>query len=126
MTLVLTGKGTVLGGGALQKWRSKRGSRENIGSGPPLPVTVTTRNIRFLIGNPNLSLYLPLLLGGGGRPKVYKKICLYFHIAFHGIFDAHQICHPQTAKPSPPQSVYIPETRTPESLTASNRLPLEN
>ena len=31
----------------------------------PHPVTVTTRIITFLVGNPNLNLHLPLLLGGG-------------------------------------------------------------
>ena len=31
----------------------------------PLPVTVTTRSITFLVGNPEQNLYLPLLLGGG-------------------------------------------------------------
>ena len=32
---------------------------------PPLPVTVTTRIITFLVGDPNLNLHLPQLLGGG-------------------------------------------------------------
>ena len=31
----------------------------------PLPVTVTTRIITFLVGDPNLNLHLPQLLGGG-------------------------------------------------------------
>ena len=31
----------------------------------PHPATVTTRIITFLVGNPNLNLHLPLLLGGG-------------------------------------------------------------
>ena len=32
---------------------------------PPDPVTVTTKTIPFLVGNPNLNLHLSLLLGGG-------------------------------------------------------------
>ena len=31
----------------------------------PHPVTVTTRIITFLVGNPELNLHLSLLLGGG-------------------------------------------------------------
>ena len=36
----------------------------------PHPVTVTTRIVTFLIGNPELNLHFWLLLGGGPRPKV--------------------------------------------------------
>ena len=35
----------------------------------PGPVTVTTRIFIFLVGDPELSLHLPLLLGRGDNPK---------------------------------------------------------
>ena len=38
--------------------------REYVGCGP-LPVTVTTRMMTFLVGDPNQNLHFPLLLGGG-------------------------------------------------------------
>ena len=41
----------------------------------PLTVTVTTRIIPFLVGNPELNLHLPLLLGRGtiqGGSKKYQ------------------------------------------------------
>ena len=41
-----------------------------IGSSPN-PVTVTTRIIPFLVGNPNLNLDLRLLLGG--RPNLFHQ-----------------------------------------------------
>ena len=37
----------------------------------PLPVIVTTRIITFLVGNPELNLHLPLLLGGGTTQYIY-------------------------------------------------------
>ena len=39
----------------------------------PCPVTVTTRIVVFLVGDPNLNLYLPLLLGGG----TIQQICYH-------------------------------------------------
>ena len=36
----------------------------------PLPVTVTTRIITFLVGDPNLNLHLPQLLGGGTTQQI--------------------------------------------------------
>ena len=36
----------------------------------PFPVTVTTRIITFLVGDPNLNLHLPLLLGGGTTQSI--------------------------------------------------------
>ena len=37
----------------------------------PHPVTVTTRNITFLVGNPNLNLHLPLASWVGGVDPTY-------------------------------------------------------
>ena len=42
---------------------------------PPLPVTVTTGNIIFLVGDPNLNLHLPLLLGGGTTQAISPSRC---------------------------------------------------
>ena len=47
----------------------------------PLPVRVTTRIITFLVGNPNLNLHLPLLLGGGLSPNKYP-ISGYTYLVF--------------------------------------------
>ena len=46
------------------KLMSRRESELYIGLSP-CPVTVTTRIIIFLVGDPNLNLHLLLLLGGG-------------------------------------------------------------
>ena len=42
---------------------------------PPLPVTVTTGTIIFLVGDPNLNLHLPLLLGGGTTQAISPSRC---------------------------------------------------
>ncbi len=43
----------------------------------PCPVTVTSRIIVFLVGDPNLNLHLPLESWEGGQPKLYQFwICL--------------------------------------------------
>ena len=53
----------------------------------PHPVTVTTRIITFLVGNPNLNLYLPQLLGGGTTQVIHESknnhisyTCIYIYI----------------------------------------------
>ena len=38
----------------------------------PLPVTVTTRIVTFLVGNPNLNLHLPQASLEGGQPNSYR------------------------------------------------------
>ena len=38
---------------------------------PPFPVTVTTRIVTFLVGDPELNLHLPQLLGGGTIQVIY-------------------------------------------------------
>ena len=40
----------------------------------PCPVTVTTRIVMFLGGDPELNLHLPLLLGGGTTQNILVKI----------------------------------------------------
>ena len=42
----------------------------------PLPVTVTTRIISFLVGDPNLNLYLPLA-SCGHTHDIYSKPCFF-------------------------------------------------
>ena len=41
---------------------------------PPLPVTVTPRIITFLVGDPNLNLHLPQLLGGGTTQGISRML----------------------------------------------------
>ena len=63
----------------MQQKISADGFREGIHWVWPLPrIPVTTRIITFLVGNPDLNLYLPLLLGRGKTPKVIQSS--------HGIF----------------------------------------
>ena len=47
-----------------------------IGYGP-FPVTLTTRIIPFSVGNPELNLYLPLLLGRGHTQCIYSYLLSY-------------------------------------------------
>ena len=60
----------------------------------PLPVTVTTRIITFLVGDPNLNLHLPQASWEGGQPLV--------NVAFanqgDGQFDA-QLCEVHSSRP---------------------------
>ena len=44
---------------------------------PPHRIPVTTRAIMFLVGDPNLNLHLPLLLGRG-HPQAISTWCLFF------------------------------------------------
>ena len=48
----------------------------------PCPVTVTTRIVMFLEGDPELNLHLPLASWEGGQPKVYLLFGLGRGISF--------------------------------------------
>ena len=58
----------------------------------PHPVRVTTRNIQFLVGNPELNLHLWLASWVGGRPKVCQCLGMpsfpnsSFPTRIHGVF----------------------------------------
>ena len=58
----------------------------------PCPVTVTTGIITFLVGNPNLNLHFPVLLGGGDNPSYQQprlllhRFFLYLHRQVQGRF----------------------------------------
>ena len=63
-----------------------KGREIHLGCGP-LRVTVTTRIVTFLVGDPNLNLHLPLLLGGGhiqNIPYIGMHICPLKSLLFMG------------------------------------------
>ena len=52
-------------------WVYRKGTNTIYFRSTPLPVTVTTRIITFLVGDPNLNLHLPQASWEGGQPNIY-------------------------------------------------------